>query len=262
MKGIKRIKRRLRHLRHIAQFIYLFGLRKYIKFISQPFDADLNLNLRGHDIIIRCGTVDLKILCEIEFSEYNQVTDLSLSPSLIVDAGAHIGLAVIKLRSLYPTATIVALEPDEKNFSILKKNVESLDNVFLLQGALGSSRSPSKMNLNDRGTGNWGYSIVSSAAVDAKFSKPVKIFSLNDIEFKFGQKINFLKCDIEGGEYEILKHDAKLLHKIDAILIELHERIAPGTDAQFLTFQNRRKTNLCLGGEKYLTLGSEYAKQI
>src|SRR5690349_11035634 len=53
--------------------------------------------------------------------------------ALILDCGANIGLSVIYLKSICPTARIIAFEPDENNFNLLQKNVDSynLKNVEL-----------------------------------------------------------------------------------------------------------------------------------
>ena len=45
----------------------------------------------------------------------------------IIDCGANIGLSVIYMKSLYPQATIIAFEPDEKNFELLKTNMRNFE---------------------------------------------------------------------------------------------------------------------------------------
>ena len=47
----------------------------------------------------------------------------------ILDCGAHIGISVIYLKNICPTAHIVCFEPDAKNFDLLQKNISSTDKI-------------------------------------------------------------------------------------------------------------------------------------
>ena len=64
---------------------------------------------------------------------------IELEPNCyIIDCGANIGLSVIYLKQLFPTATILAFEPDNQNFSLLSRNVSSFkfDDVQLKNEAV------------------------------------------------------------------------------------------------------------------------------
>jgi hypothetical protein len=45
------------------------------------------------------------------------------NPRFIIDAGANVGLASILFASRYPSARIIAIEPEQSNFDLLKENV-------------------------------------------------------------------------------------------------------------------------------------------
>lgn len=47
--------------------------------------------------------------------------DTAVRPRVIVDAGANIGLASLFFANKYADAKIIAIEPEEHNFKILKK---------------------------------------------------------------------------------------------------------------------------------------------
>ena len=49
----------------------------------------------------------------------------------ILDCGAHIGLSVIYLKSICPSANIICFEPDNKNFELLQKNIASHNSKIL-----------------------------------------------------------------------------------------------------------------------------------
>ena len=79
--------------------------------------------LFGRKISFYSPTEFLHGLKEIFVDEiYKQ--DLPPKP-YIIDCGANIGLSVIYLKSVYPQATIIAFEPDERNFDLLSINVRN-----------------------------------------------------------------------------------------------------------------------------------------
>ena len=49
---------------------------------------------------------------------------LNTEQPYILDCGANIGLSVIYFKKQWPNATVIAFEPDEKNFEYLNKNTE------------------------------------------------------------------------------------------------------------------------------------------
>ena len=56
----------------------------------------------------------------------------------ILDCGANIGLSILYIKRICPTAHIQAFEPDPANFSLLQKNISSfgLNNVEVIQAAI------------------------------------------------------------------------------------------------------------------------------
>lgn len=64
-------------------------------------------------------------------------------PRLILDLGAHIGLATLCFKAEFPDAEIHCYEPDPENFELLRLNTEGLYQVFLHQEAVSSERGES-----------------------------------------------------------------------------------------------------------------------
>ena len=134
---------------------------------------------------------------------------------VIIDCGSNIGLSIIYIKKLYPGATVTAFEPDEKNFELLQKNVNSfqLNNVTLHKSAVWINNEPLQFSV----TGTMGSSITT--ATEAGKTVTVQGFRLKDL---LTTKVDFLKIDIEGAEYEVLKDIAPQLQFVNNLFIEYH----------------------------------------
>ena len=57
---------------------------------------------------------------------------------VIVDAGANIGAASLWFKLAWPEATVVAVEPEQGNAAVLRKNLEGKPGFAVLEAAIGS----------------------------------------------------------------------------------------------------------------------------
>ncbi|SRR6266496_5315687 len=132
----------------------------------------------------------------------------------IIDCGAHIGLSVIYLKRICPSAFITAFEPDEKNFDLLKQNIQSfqLQDVNLRKEAVWIANT--ELNFSNEGT-------MASKIETGKSpsGSKVKAIRLNDI---INEKIELLKLDIEGAEYKVMKDIENKLSLVENIFLEYH----------------------------------------
>ena len=157
------------------------------------------------------------------------------------------------MKQIYPKAKIIVIEPSQNNLAILKKNLEGISNIRIVYGAL-IGTSQKTITLKNRGTEEWGYTVVSKP-LDNPNAKPLQktpAFLLKDL---LGQheKIGLLKLDIEGGEYDLLKNDIKTLKKIPVVFAELHDRIISGCEEMYFKFSKNRIL-IKDRGEKYLSI--------
>ena len=177
---------------------------------NQPNVYDLN----GMKIHFNNGPEILHSLKEIFAEEvYNIKFDTS-SPK-ILDCGANIGLSVLYFKGRYPAAKITAFEPDPLNFSLLKKNIElnGYRDVDLRNEAIWKDNTPIEF-VSD---GTLGSKI--NATGNNKNTVSIKATRLKDL---LDHKIDFLKLDIEGAEYEVLKDCAQNLQNVQNMFLEFH----------------------------------------
>jgi FkbM family methyltransferase len=131
----------------------------------------------------------------------------------IIDCGANIGLSVIYMKKEYPNAEIVAFEPDNQNFELLKKNVEAggYSDIVLRKQAVWVENTV--VHFSATGTTDSRISSQSTGSTEVEAAR------LKDL---MTRKIDFLKVDIEGAEYSVIKDIADQLGLVNNLFIEYH----------------------------------------
>lgn len=141
----------------------------------------------------------------------------STNQPYIIDCGANIGLSVIYFKTLFPNAIIKAFEPDPLIFETLKCNIDS----FNLQNVEAHQQAIWKENTAIQFKQEGGFSGRIPKKEDTNQLIEVDAVSLKDIlgEIKV---VDFLKIDIEGAEYEVIKSCQNSLNNVRHIFIEYH----------------------------------------
>ncbi len=131
----------------------------------------------------------------------------------VIDCGANIGLSVIYIKNHHPSANIIAFEPDEKNFELLTKNVGSfqLKKVELRKEAVWIEDG--FLNFKTEG------SMSSKIEPSNNLGVQVKATRLKNL---LKNQVDFLKMDIEGAEYEVIKDIRQELVNVQNLFIEYH----------------------------------------
>ena len=140
---------------------------------------------------------------------------------VIYDCGSNIGLSVIFFKLLYPEAELHAFEPDPEIFKILSSNMTDygFNNLHLHQNAVWKNEE--LLSFSSQGGS-------SGKIIDQ--DSPIKVKAIRLSEW-LTKKVDFLKIDIEGAEFEVLKDCALVLHNVKNMFIEYHSFI---DEEQFL----------------------------
>ena len=183
-----------------------------------------------HRLFLRYGTSDFQLFKNIFITEEYDI-HLPFVPETIIDGGGNIGLAAIVFANKYPDAKIVAIEPEDSNYSILQKNISKYSNITSLKA--GIWHNSSFLNIRNPDSGKWAFTIEET---DMPTEKSIKGISINDIINECGwERADLIKLDIEGSEKEVFEHNSgKWLNSAKAVIIELHDWIKPNcSDAVF-----------------------------
>ncbi|MCI0707129.1 MAG: FkbM family methyltransferase [Ignavibacteriae bacterium] len=137
---------------------------------------------------------------------------------VILDIGANIGYyTLIFARLVGDTGKVFAFEPDPTNFSLLKKNVEinGYKNVILIQKAVSNKSETLKLYLCEDNRGD--HRIYDSG--DSRQSVEIESLVMDEYFQHNGQKINFIKMDIQGAELRAVSGMANILKQNKSVKI-------------------------------------------
>jgi len=145
----------------------------------------------------------------------HEIYKVTLPPqSYIIDCGANIGLSIIYFKELCPTAEILAFEPDDKNFDLLSRNINS----FNLQQVTAKKEAVwiADTDISFSSDGTMGSKIETDTKKNTQTVKASRLMNYLDRE------VNFLKIDIEGAEYTVLKDIKERLSFVKNMFLEYH----------------------------------------
>jgi len=178
----------------------------------------VSLRLAGRPVPLRLRTQDIFILNEIALSApYCPGWLESEPPKVIVDLGAHVGLATLQLRAHFPNAWVHCYEPDGDNFRLLAANTNGLDHVVIHEEAVGARTGDRMFYM--RPLRRSASSLVPPDEENGVQSVRARVRSLDDILTDVGGA-DLLKFDIEGAEYEVFSA-ARHVCEVRAIVGEI-----------------------------------------
>jgi FkbM family methyltransferase len=121
---------------------------------------------------------------------------------IVVDVGAHVGMFTVKaLKEVGEEGLVIAIEPEERNFELLKRNTRGYRNVKLVKKAIGDKTGRAILYISEL---SGEHSIKRSSR--ATKSIDVEVDTLDNILSSLGvSKVDFLKIDVEGAELEVLR---------------------------------------------------------
>jgi FkbM family methyltransferase len=143
----------------------------------------------------------------------------------VIDIGAHIGrYTITSSKQVGKNGKVVAIEADPENFQLLKRNIalNKLTNVMPLNYAVFSERT--KIKLYEQSASAKYNSIMLNRAAKTKNYVEVNADTLDNILKLNGvNRVNWIKIDVEGAEFEVLKGSTKTLSGENmSLLIEIH----------------------------------------
>jgi FkbM family methyltransferase len=184
--------------------------------IRGPIAVRVRLGPASYRVLLQTRT-ELSVLSEVALDDIYADAD-HVPAKTIVDLGANVGLATLRLLATHPDARVIAVEADPMLANRLRENVAGLPVTVVAAAIAGASGERTFYRSDSVGWGN------SLEHVDSAQS-PVKVeaISLTDLLQAEGMDtVDLLKMDVEGAEWEIFKDGVPSL--VAAMVGEIHAR--------------------------------------
>ena len=144
----------------------------------------------------------------------------------IIDIGAGLGDFTAYAAQRSPHGRVLAYEPFPESFALLQQNValNKLSNVAARSCAIAAQPGSLALNVG------LGEAVQHSTTQAGVHAIEVQAITLQQVFDEHGlDRCDFLKMDIEGGEYTILHGiDANLLKRVQRIALEYHDNTSAG----------------------------------
>ncbi len=203
-----------------------YWLAIILKFFPGVYNRPISLSLKAGGTFCIMDFMTLYIYNEIFIEKSYDYPDLGIVDPLIIDIGANTGLFTLRMKELYPKATLLCYEPFLSNFEQLSQNIKlsELENIQLINKGVGGSSRSEKLYINKNNIG--GHSLFELEARSNEFVN-IDIQGIDEVIKGLSQnRIHLIKMDCEGAEYEIIKAlDAVLVSKVEIILFESTESV-------------------------------------
>ncbi len=215
----------MKKLAEIIKFYQRFGwegVRLYLKEHSKEKEGsflEFKTVEAKHPIFLRKATSDFPTFMQVIYKQDYRI-HLDYVPETIIDCGANIGLSAVFFANRFPNAKIIAIEPESRNFDVLKKNTEKYDHITAIKAGIWSKTT--HLKIVDDKVASWGFRVEETTASDGA---AIAAISIEDIMKQHNiEKIDILKIDIEGSEKEIFANNYdEWLSRTKTLIIETHD---------------------------------------
>jgi FkbM family methyltransferase len=211
---------------------FLYRAIKFLK-IGDPLMLEIYVPKHNYNIYCPLNKEDFIVMTRHEDDIIERF--LPKQGDIVVDIGAHMGrYTIISSKRVGANGKVVAIEAHPSNFEMLKSNIKlnQLTNVIPLNYAAYSKETKINLYLPDEESGYTMHHSIMSNYVFTKYKdktedKFVEV-SANTLDYLLQLNeitdVNWVKIDVEGAEFEVLKGASNVLSKSKdiALLIEVH----------------------------------------
>jgi FkbM family methyltransferase len=207
---------------------------------------EITINLDSCLYRLRLSGSDFDVFNQVVLKEeLKTLTDfasqLDVKHLQIIDCGANIGLSSLVFKRNFPNSKIISVEPEKTNYLQLCKNIElnKLSDVTAIEMGVWHRETRLEPDHTFRDKSNWSFALKETSDFS---NNGVKVDSISNITKNAGwTRIDLLKIDIEGSEFEIFRnlHTWKsIFDTVKIVSIEVHEEIGPVREIETILLEN------------------------
>jgi len=183
----------------------------------------------------------------LEYGEWSELEidlykDIIKTNDIIIEVGSHIGSHTVPLSKIAKEGCLYAFEPQLLLFNLLNNNIKE-NNIFnteIYLEAVSSKEETVKLNQVDYEKLYKSNNEFNSGGIDFKVlvsnngCYEINVVAL-DNKFKHLEKLDFIKIDAEGNEFEILKGGKDLINRFHPII---YFEFVPGKNPKTMEILN------------------------
>jgi FkbM family methyltransferase len=184
-----------------------FGARVLVRPDSSDLAAFEQVFLENH--------YDLRRL-----TRYEELATLyrSFPKPLILDLGANVGFASLYFRRFWPSATVVAVEPDANNVELLRRNAPGTAVIHA-----GIASKICRIKIANPDAAPWAYKTeeIDVGAIEATTVPTI-------LDGMPACQPFICKIDIEGAEKELFSQNTDWIQRFPVVIVEVHDWLLRG----------------------------------
>ena len=192
--------------------------------VSDPAEGRTVVACGGYRFFCR-NREEFERICHDVFDGHEYAFETRHRAPLIVDAGAHVGVATHYFKHRFPHARVLALEANPVTFALLRKNIShnGLDDVRAIHAALAPEAGTISFftSESDEQPGAWGDSVIQQPWHEGETTAVVEVPAVT-LSSLLTEPIDLLKLDIEGLETAVLEEAASWLSPVRRVILEFH----------------------------------------
>lgn len=186
----------------------------------RPIVVDVDLETLGPAVQLRSHTTDISVLSELLVGNSYEPLPTDRHVESVLDLGANIGLSFRWLRSRWPDARFVCVEPDPGNAEVLRANVQPFAaQVEVVRACIGGHERKVRLGGSDE---EWSYRMLDQDDPGARTDE-IDVITMDALLAAAGMdRVDVLKCDIEGAEAEMFADCRSWIGRVDCLTVECH----------------------------------------
>lgn len=226
----------------------MITLRKALGLLIQKIVPDnfvfkiINGDLKGKKWIVNSTTPGTILGLHDEQELIKVIKKDVKEDSVFYDIGANVGFFSLLTSQIVKQGKIISFEPFPENLPYLEKHLvmNDIENVEVHELALSDSKGTTNFYIYNKGHGN-----ITGKIYDIKETITVPKDTIDNlVENNYIPAPSFIKMDVDGGEYLILKGAKRTIEKYKPIfVIETHSQELLDNCLNFLK-RRKYKTNL------------------
>jgi FkbM family methyltransferase len=183
--------------------------------------------------------------------KYREILACGRKPLVIV-CGANTGLSAIFFVLLFPQAVVVALEPSDDNFEMLRRNVGLYESIVPIHAGIWDRKT--YLKIVNATAEPFAYQTVECGPAEPDALAALTIADLLE-RFPDGQPL-LIKIDVEGSEQALFRSNTGWVEQTPVLIIELHDWLLPQkrTSAPFLSLVAKMRLDFLVRGENIFVL--------